>query len=175
MKLLKKINFLISGLCILLALSTSSCFTVKYSTSGASISPDMKTASIGFFQNRAPIVRATLGQQFTDLLRQKIQQNTSLTVITEGGDASFEGEITGYGTTPQSLQANDVAAQNRLTITVRVKFVNSTDPKFSFDTSFSRYLDYSSNQTLEAVEGELAPKILDNLVEDIFNKAFANW
>ena len=175
--MIRKISFkiILANIVLTMALALTSCFTVKYSSSGASISPDMKTASIGFFQNRAPIVRAMLGQQFTDMLRENIQQNTSLTVITDGGDASFEGEITGYGTSPQSLQANDVAAQNRLTITVRVKFVNSIDPKLSYDTSFSRYLDYPSGQSLEAAEGELVPKILEKLVEDIFNKAFANW
>jgi hypothetical protein len=164
-------------ICTIIGLSViaTSCFSVKYSTSGASISPEVKTASIAYFQNRAPIVRATLGQQFTDLLREKIQQNTSLKMISDGGDASFEGEITGYGTSPQALQSNDQAANNRLTITLRVKYTNSAEPQFNYDATFSRYEDYPSSKNLESVESELVPKILENLVEDIFNKAFANW
>jgi hypothetical protein len=169
---INKVILLISSI----ALITNSCFTVKYSTSGASISPDVKTASIAYFQNRAPIVRATLGQQFTDLLREKIQQNTNLTIITDGGDTSFEGEITDFSTSPQSLQSNDEAAKNRLTITIHVKFSNSVEPKFNYDASFSRYEDYDNSKfSLEEAEKNLVPTILDNLVEEIFNKAYANW
>lgn len=161
--------FLFSVFCI------SSCFTVKYSTSGASIPPEMKTVSIAYFPNRSNDVKPTLSQEITEKLREKIRQNTSLKVITDGGDAMFEGEITGYTIQPVSIQSGDVAAKNRLTITVKVKFTNNINSEFSFDTSFSRYEDYDSNQSADWAAANLHEKIVDNITEDIFNKAFVNW
>lgn len=160
----------------LIVLSLTSCFTVKYSTSGASISPDVKSVSVLYFPNRAAIVQPTLSQEFTDKLREKIRQNTSLSMVTDGGDTNFEGEITGFNVQPKTIQAgNDDAATNRLTITVHVKFTNTIDPKFSYDANFSRYQDYSTEKNLDQVTGELVPKIIEELTEDIFNKAFVNW
>lgn len=166
----------ITGLLIVLALSgLNSCSSVKYSMSGASISPDVKSLSVQYFPNRALIVNPELSQKFTDGLREKCKAQTTLTILTQGGDVNFEGEITGYDVRPTAIQGNDVAAKNRLTITVRVKFTNTVEPKYSFDSSFSRFKDYESNKDLSSVAGELIPLIIDELTEDIFNKAFVNW
>ena len=64
---------------------------------------------------------------------------------------------------------------NRFTISVKVKFTNAVDPELSFEQSFSRYEDYDSNLDLSQVEKELSEKIMEMIVEDIFNKAFVNW
>jgi len=153
----------------------SSCFSVHYSTTGASISPEVKTCTVRYFQNRAPNASPVLAQQLTDKLREKIQNSTRLTMLTDGGDVYFEGEIIGYDVTPQAVQSNDKAAQNRLTVTVRVRFVNNVEPKYNFDTNFSRYSDFSASQMLYEVEQKLVNNIFDEITEDIFNKAFANW
>jgi hypothetical protein len=88
---------------------------------------------------------------------------------------NFEGEITGYAIAPVAIQSNDLAASNRLTIMVHVKFVNTKDEKQNFDTSFSRFADYSSTQSLTAVQANLIDQINQQLVQDIFNKAMINW
>ncbi|MCX7986994.1 MAG: LPS assembly lipoprotein LptE [Bacteroidales bacterium] len=160
---------------ILLLLVLSSCFTVHYSTTGASISPDVKTCTVRYFQNRAPNASPYLAQQLTDKLREKIQNSTRLTMLTDGGDVYFEGEIVGYDVTPQAVQGNDKAAQNRLTVTVRVRYVNNVEPKYNFDANFSRYQDFPATQMLNQVEQQLIKTIFEEITEDIFNKAFANW
>ena len=114
-------------------------------------------------------------QQLTEKLRDKIRQNTSLTLISEGGDAIFEGEITGFSQQPTAIQGNDQAAKDRFTVTVKVRFTNSIDPKQSFDASFSRYRDYTATKSFEEGTAEFLPAIIDELTEDIFNKAFVNW
>lgn len=146
-----------------------------YSLSGASISKDVKTATVQYFQNRALLVQPMLSRNLTEKLKDKIQSQTSLKLVNESGDAQFEGEITNYDTQPVAIQGNNVAAKNRLTITVRVRFANSKENQFDYDTSFTRYEDYDSNKTLESVENDLIDKIGDQLVEDIFNRAFVNW
>jgi hypothetical protein len=148
---------------------------VTYSFSGASISPLAKTFSIQYFQNRAPIVQPGLSQILTDALIDKCKAQTSLKYITSLGDMNFEGEISDYSTKPLTVAADAQAATNRFTITVKVKFTNAIDPNLSFEQTFSRYEDYNSNLDLSAVEQDLSNKIIEMLVEDIFNQAFVNW
>jgi len=148
---------------------------VTYSFSGASISPLAKTFSISYFQNRAPIVQPGLSQNLTDALIDKCKAQTSLKYTTSVGDMDFVGEITDYNTKPLTVGADAQAATNRFTISVKIKFTNAIDPTLNFDQTFSRYEDYNSNLDLSAVESDLSSKIVDMIVEDIFNQAFVNW
>jgi hypothetical protein len=147
---------------------------VKYSFSGAS-TQGLKTVSIQYFQNRAPIVQPGLSQSLTDALIDKCKAQTSLKYTTSIGDANFEGEITDYNTKPLTVGADALAATNRFTISIKIKFTNAVDPNLSFEQTFSRYEDYNSNLDLSAVEADLSAKIVEQLVEDIFNQAFVNW
>lgn len=148
---------------------------VSYSFSGASISPQIKTLSVQNFLNRAALVQPGLDQRFTDALIDKCKAQTSLEVVSNLGDVNFEGEITEYKTMPLTVAADAYAAMNRFTITVRVKYTNSVDTDLSFDQTFTRYEDYDSNLDLSAVEQDLVEKIVELIIEDIFNKAFVNW
>lgn len=159
---------------VILMVLFSDC-TVKYGFSGASISPLAKTFSVQYFQNRAALVQPGLSQNLTDALIDKCKAQTSLKYTNSIGDVNFEGEISDYNTRPLAVAADAQAATNRFTISVKVKFTNAIDPTLSFEQSFSRYEDYSSNLDLSAVEKDLSDKIVEQLVEDIFNQAFVNW
>jgi len=148
---------------------------VSYSFSGASISPDVKTISIQYFQNRASLVQPGLSQNLTDALIDKCKSQTNLGFVNGIGDVNFEGEISDYNTRPLTVSADAQAATNRFTITVKVKFTNAIDPDLSYEQSFSRYEDYDSALSLGDVEDSLSGKIIELLIEDIFNKAFVNW
>ena len=159
---------------ILLLLAMNSCRSC-YSFSGTSLSPDIKTVSIDFFQNMAPIVVPTLSNTFTEALIDKFRKQTKLNFVDYNGDLAFSGEITGYNVTSISVTADEIAAQNRLTITVKVRCVNAIDEKQSFDKSFSAYDDFDSSRSLDSVQDELIQEILKTLIENIFNEAAANW
>ena len=150
---------------------------IQYSLSGASIPPEAKTVSVQYFENNAKLKNPLLSQQLTDALKDKFVSQTDLNLVNGYGDLDFEGEIIDYSTKPMAIQENDVAALNRLTITIRVKYVNSKDPdsKYDFDKTFSRYEDYDSNNDLSQVENELTEKIIEQLVQDIFNESVVNW
>ncbi|MFZ5939495.1 MAG: LptE family protein [Bacteroidota bacterium] len=158
----------------LLILQVSSC-TVSYSFKAGVISADIKTFSVEYFPNRAPVVQAQLSQYFTDALIEKIQSNTSLELVPSGGDVVFSGEIRNYDTKPTAITSQETAARNRLTIGVLVRFSNSVEPDNDFESSFSRYEDYDASLNLTDVENELIELIVENMVEDIYNKAFVNW
>lgn len=111
---------------IIAALLLAGCgYTVKYSLSGASIPPDAKTFSVAYFPNNAAMVAPILSSTFTDALADKFSRQTRLVQVSEGGDFAFEGEITNYTSTTATVGSNDVATQNRLTITVQVRFTNA--------------------------------------------------
>jgi hypothetical protein len=152
----------------------TSC-SVKYSFSGASISPQVKTISIQYFQNRASLVQPGLSQGLTDALIDKCKAQTKLSFVNNLGDVNFEGEITDYNTKPLTVGADARAAMNRFTISVKVKFTNVIEPNLSYEKTFSRYQDYDSNRNLSDVEGTLVDLIVEQLIEDIFNEAFVNW
>ena len=157
------------------AISLLTACTVKYSLSGASIPPDAKTFSVAYFPNNAPMVAPILSATLTDELTQRFATRTSLVQVEEGGDFAFEGEIVGYSSTTSSVSSGDYALQNRLTITVKVKFTNAIDDKMSFNKNFSAYADYDSTKLLTEVEGELITQIVEQLVTDIFQAAASNW
>lgn len=148
---------------------------VNYGFTGASVSPEIKTFTVKYFPNNAPIVNPSLSQTFTEKLKEKVISQASLSHTDRQADMIFEGNITGYSNQPIAIQSNETAAQNRLTITINVKFTNLKDEKQNFETAFSRYSDYDSRQNLSAVEPQLITTITDQIVDDIFNKVFINW
>lgn len=164
---LKHITLLIATL-----LTLPCCYSWRGSVD---IPAQAKTVSVQFFPSYAPLASPTLSPAFTEALRDYMQSQTRLALVEKGADLQFEGSITGYHTAPASIQTNDQAALNRLSITVAVKYINKLDENRSFETSFTRFADYPSAQTLSAVEADLIREINRQLVDDIFNKAFNNW
>lgn len=152
---------------------TTSCGI--YSFTGASISADTKTVYIKTFPNFAPIIAPTLSQSLTEALKDKFISQTGLTLVENEGDLNFDGAITGYAVKPINISGNETAAQKQLTITVKVKFVNTKDQKNNFDKSFARFADFDANVNLADVEEDLITEINSQLVEDIFNEAVVNW
>lgn len=159
---------------IALTIATASC-AVKYSFTGASIPPESKTVSVKYFNNVSAIVYPSLSQTLTEAVKDRFVSQTSLVVVKDNGDLNFEGQITNYTITPVAIQGNQYALQNRLTITVQVKFTNRNNPELNYNKSFSEYEDFPSTQTLVQVESDLTKLIVDKLVDDIFNQAVANW
>jgi len=166
------------GLHIIVFLSSvfllASC-TMKYSFTGASIPPEVKTISIHYLKNTALLVKPTLSMQLTDELRNRFTSQTSLTPVNQNGDFDISGEITNYTTSPVAIQGNQTAALNRLTVTINIRFVNKFDEKQNYETSFSRYVDYPSSKSLASVESQIIEEIIGYLVDDVFNKTAVNW
>lgn len=158
---------------LLMVMSMAGCGV--YSFTGASIPPEAKTISIVYFVNNAQFVEPSLSQSLTDALRDRFQSQTSLVFVKDGGDLQLEGSITEYSTRPVAIQGDETAALNRLSISVKVRYTNLIDPTKDFETTFTRFEDYPSDQDLSAVKDDLISQIDEALVDDIFNKAVVNW
>lgn len=126
-------------------------------------------------QNRAQLINPNLSQQLTDGLIDKITRQTSLEMMENNGDLEYEGVISDYKVTPVNISEGDNAAQNRLTVTVQIKYTNNKNHDADWEKSFSAYTDYDSNQMLTDVEDTLAEEIIEQLTEDIFNASIADW
>lgn len=151
---------------------------VTYSFTGASIAPNVKTFSVYYFPNRAKLVNPNLSQLLTqgpDGLENKLIKQTSLNQIKENGDLEFSGQITEYDVKPMNISQGDLAAQNRLTISIKVKYTNNKDHEQDWEKTFTEYEDFDSNKSLNDVEDSLVAEIIKKLADDIFNASVANW
>lgn len=146
-----------------------------YSFTGTTLSPDLKSITISNFTMATAGGPANLALNFNEKLKEYYQRYTNLKVLPNNGDLSLEGSITNYDLLAVAPTASDQAGLNRLQVTVQVRFVNNKDETKNFEQSFSFYQDFPQNQTLTQNESRLVPKILDQLVLDIFNKTAADW
>jgi len=147
-----------------------------YSFSGTSIQPDVNSITINFFENKAPKINPSLSNDLTEAIRTQFRKMTRLNQVEMDGDMEITGEITGYDVRATAVTADEVAAQNRLTVTVKVSFTDRKHPEEDFaNKSFSAYADYDSNNSLDAVESTLCAEIIEKIVEDIFNATVAQW
>lgn len=160
---------------VLLAVLSAGCSIVNYSFSGTSIQPDVKTVTIQYFGYKALKVNPSLSNDLTEAMKDKFRKLTKLEQVEIDGDLELAGEVTGYEVRAAAVTANEVAAQNRLTVTVKLKFTNKKYPEDDFEKSFSAYSDYDSTNSLDAVESSLCEEIIEKLVEDMFNASVAQW
>jgi hypothetical protein len=146
-----------------------------YSFTGTTLSPDIKSVTVNNFVLATAGGPANLPLTFNEKLKEYYQRYTSLKVVPNNGDMVLEGNITGYDLLAVAPTAQDQAGVNRLQITVLARFYNNKDESKNFEQSFSFYQDFPQNQTLSQNESRLVPKILDQIVLDIFNKTAADW
>ena len=158
---------------IITAILVTSCGI--YSFSGTSIQPDVHTICVEPIVNNALKVNPSLSNQLTEALLDKYKKLTKLRQVDDMADLYVSGEITSYDIQATAITADEVAAQNRLTVTVRIKYSNVKYPEEDFEQNFVAYRDYSSERSLDEVEATLCDEIVETIVEDIFNATVAQW
>ncbi|MFD2552370.1 LptE family protein [Bizionia sediminis] len=148
----------------------------SYSFTGASIASDVKTFQVNYFQNNAILVEPGLDRDFTNALTDLLLNQTSLDLVKSGGDLIYEGEIIEYRISPTTATANNTAAQNRLTVTVLVRFFNMKDEEDNLEQRFSFFYDYAGAALLSGAQKDTAlAEIFERLTQDIFNATLAKW
>lgn len=148
----------------------------KYSFTGASIPAATKTFQVNYFQNNAPLIEPGLERDFTLALQDLILNQTSLDLVKSGGDLTYEGEIIEYRISPTTATANNTAAQNRLTITVLVRFFDKNDEDAELEQRFSFFYDYAGSAQLVGSQKDTAiTEIFERITQDIFNATLAKW
>lgn len=163
---------------IILTLTLIGCGA--YSFTGISLPPEVNTFQVNYFQNYAgsnpgSTVEPGLERDFKIALEELILNQTSLDLVRSNGDLVFEGEITQFRISPMTSQANNTAAQNRLNMSVMVRYFNKKDEESNFEQTFSFYYDYPASALLAQVKDEALKEIFERITQDIVNKALADW
>jgi len=146
-----------------------------YSFTGTSIQADVNTITIPYVEYKALRVNPSLSNDLTEALQEKFRKLTRLEQVDVDGDLELVCEVTGYEVSATAVTADEQAAQNRLTVTVKIEFANKKYPEDDVSKSFSAYEDFDATLSLDAVEAGLCETIIDKLVEDIFNATVAQW
>ena len=151
-----------------------------YSFTGASIPAGTETFQVNYFENIAgnrpgSTIEPGLDRDFTLALQDILINQTNLNLTNTNGDLVFEGEIVEYGITPMSATAQNTAAQNRLTISVNVRYFNVKREEDNYETRFSFYYDYPAEQQLYDIKDTAHGEIFERITQDIFNASLAKW
>ena len=163
------------SLALLMLVTLTGC-RISFKMNGSALDYNIyKTIHVGEFPIRAALVYPPLQQTFENELRDYISKNTRLQTIDGNSDLEIEGEITGYNLTPQAVTENAYASMTRLTITVRLKYINNKEENKDVDQSFSAYRDFPSSEMLTDVQDQLCEEISKELVELIFNATLGDW
>lgn len=169
----KGISAVILG--VVLAIGVTSC-RISYKLNGASLDYNVyKTIHVSDFPIRAALVYPPLQQMFENELLDYIERNTRLRTTDSNSDLEIEGEITGYQLTPQAVTEDAYASKTRLTISVRLKYINNKEDGKDLDQTFSAYRDFDASQMITDVQDELCQQICKELVDLIFNATLGNW
>lgn len=167
-----------TGFLLLLMLTVNACFSVKYSFSGYDIPIELSTASIQYFDNSTSFAPPSLGQDITDELRTKLERETRLTIVDGIGDVDFSGEIVTFEAVSKSLRASDVgdiAGTQEFIMTMKVRYSNFVDPEQDFEQSFTKKRDFQGSETFEDAQEQYTDEMIEEILEDVLVKAFANW
>ena len=163
-------------LLMLLAMGLEGC-AISFKMNGANI--DYSTThsiSVADFPNNAALVYPPLSNDLSEGIRDLYQRQTRLQVLRKGGDLELEGEITGYTLTPMSISAADsYSAETKLTMTVRVRFINNVAPEESFEKTYTAYQTFDSSRMLTDVQDELCTTMIKEIAESIYNDTVAKW
>jgi len=150
--------------------------SVKYSLTGASISPETTSFQVNYFQNNAPLIEPGIERDFTNKLIDLLINQTSLELVKSNGDLVYEGEIVEYRISPTTATSDNRAAQNRLTVGVNVRFYDIKDPDADFEKRFSFYYDYPASVQLIGSQKDTAmEEIFERITQDVFNASLAKW
>ena len=171
-----KYSRLLRTLLLILTLTSAMPGCISYKFTGSALDYTVyRTVHVSEFPIRAALVYPPLQQTFENELLDYIARNTRLQVVDGASDLQIEGEITGYSLSPQAVTENAYASQTRLTISVRVKYIDNKQESNNIDQTFSAYRDFDSSLMLNDVQDDLCQQISKELVELIFNATLGNW
>lgn len=159
----------------ILALIASALFSGCYTFKGFSVDPALTTFKIAQFDNTTYNSPPNIHQTFTESLKRKISRESRLILNEQNPDIQFDGSISRYNVSSVSPEPGEFTALQRLSITVNIRYTNFSDEEDKWEQSFSFFADFAPDQQLIDVQDELIVIIFNQILEDIFNKAFTDW
>lgn len=153
----------------------SAACTVQYSFTGADIPAEANSFSVRQFKIATPMAAPNYDLTITEAFKDLMLAQTRLDLVERKGDLQYEGTVTRYETGNAAVTGDELAALNRLSITVKVMYINTFEREKNFERNFTRFADYDSNQDFNAVEAELIEEINEQIIQDIFDASLGAW
>ncbi|MDZ4680211.1 MAG: LPS assembly lipoprotein LptE [Saprospiraceae bacterium] len=146
-----------------------------YSFRGIDIDAETRTYYVEQLKNNALDAAPSLPQTFTEALKEKIRTESRLVLDDKNPDIEFRGAIVDFRVSAESPQPGERTALNRLTIVTAIEFINHKNEAKNWKQNFTFFYNFPSVTSLTSVQEEAIQAIGDQIMEDIFNKAFTNW
>ena len=167
---------LLTGVFICLTLF-SSCGV--YTFHDVSYPANVKTVRVNYLENRSRgYINPQLSPRLTDALKQKITNETRLTVNnSDNADYQISGWVSNYSVSTSAISSNNGTSQsatNRLTVGMHIVFLDYLNSKTQ-EFDISRDFDFAASLTLTQAEAQLNDEIIKNVTDEIFNHIFSNW
>ena len=163
------------SLLLVLAVAVQACALRFNFHGGGTVNPDLETLAVEIFSNEAQIIVPYLSQEVTQQIQDRFLSQSRLTLTTGAADIVLSGSITRYTVLPVAISGTDQAAQNRLTIALKVKFENNVEPGDSWDQTFTGFVDFDASEDFSSIERERINEVLEQLTQDIFTKSIGKW
>ena len=166
---MRSLRLLLSALCLLL----SGCWF--YSFSGASIPDHLGTVAVPLVEDRSFGGTPGMDQVLTDFLIERFVQQTRLDLEPDenAADAVLTAAIESYRNEPVAVTGDEVAALNRVTISVQVQYLDQVEDDEVLARTFSQSEQYPATEIDR--EAETAAAILRQIADDIFTAATSDW
>jgi hypothetical protein len=166
---------IIVWLSVVLLLGITTACSVRFNFTGGVADSSLETLNIEQFINEAQIVVPYLAQEVTEQLQDRFLNQSKLSLTTGAADVRLSGSITRYTMLPVAISGNDRAAQNRLTIAIKVKFENNVDTNDSWEQNFTQFVDFDADEDFASVEREKIDEVLEQITQDVFSKSIGKW
>jgi hypothetical protein len=156
-----------------LLLATPGCW--YYSLTGATIPAHITTIAVPLVVDRSVGAPAGLDQRLTELLIDRFAGRTRLTLVSDenAADAVLYAEISRYATQPVAVTGGEVAALNRVTISVDIRYMDRVEDRERLARAFSQNDTYNATDLALAVT--TADRVLSQIADDVFTAATSDW
>jgi hypothetical protein len=149
-----------------------SCYSFKSTAIDYDV---LKTFSVVPFENKSSSAPVGINREFTDKVRDKFRNSTRLSNEPSNGDIVITGYIKEYRTTAAAAQPGITTALQQLDVVVYVKYQNNKQEGKNWDQDFKYQLTFGTEQNFVDIQDALNQEAFDNILDQIFNKAFSGW
>jgi hypothetical protein len=162
---------LISVICGFVLLTISGC----YSFTGGSIPEHLKTLQIAAVEDRSGYGNPTYRDVLTSLIFSNFRSDNSFKIVESNGDARLAVVIVRVTDVPQTVQANEIASGNKLTITCDIEYYDAVQKKQIWKQTVTAYNTYDVESDAQGNRDKAARTVLTQTADDILLKVVSGW
>lgn len=148
----------------------------RYSFTGASVPPHLKTIAIPVFDDQSGYGRATLREELTNKIVERFIQDNTLKIADKStANSILEGIIISVQDNPVVVGTGERVVKSRITITVKVTYYDMVKRVKVWERTFSNWGEYELTGNIQLNLQQGIQQAIEKLSEDILLATVANW